>query len=126
MKKYILRYTFIIGIIIFLWLIKDFQPKMVLTEFDDFVDKGIIDGHAGTFFLLSANACFAFILSIATVVTTMKKDNKVKFKYLIATAIILTLIFIFPIVKFNYFGGIDGGVGEDFLSMFSYLQRLFG
>ena len=125
MKKYIFRYVFIVVLMIILFFIKDMQPKLLLNEFDEFLDKGIVDGLEGSYFLLTANACFAVILSLATVTTTIAKENKVKFKYLIATAILFTLFFIFPIVKLNYFGGIAGGVGEDFISLFTYIQQLF-
>lgn len=125
MKKYIFRYIFIIVIMIVLYFLKNNQPTLLLSEFDDYLDKGIIDGLSGTYFLLVANMSFSIILSLVTATTTIAKENKVKFKYLIATAIILTLFFIFPIIKLNYFGGIEGGTGEKFISIFTYIQQLF-
>ena len=125
MKKYIFRYIFIIVIMIILYFLKNNQPTLLLSEFDDYLDKGIIDGLSGTYFLLVANMSFSIILSLVTATTTIAKENKVKFKYLIATAIILTLFFIFPIIKLNYFGGIEGGAGEKFISIFTYIQQLF-
>ena len=110
---------------IVLYFLKNNQPTLLLSEFDDYLDKGIIDGFSGTYFLLVANMSFSIILSLATATTTMAKENKIKFKYLIATAIILTLFFIFPIIKLNYFGGIEGGTGEKFISIFTYIQQLF-
>lgn len=125
MKKYIFRYCFIIGIIVVLYLIKDKQPTLLLSEYDDYLDKGIVDGFTGTYFLLLANACFSMILCIATATTTMIKANKVKFKYVISSAIIITLIFIFPMVKNNSFGGEANISQEEYISMFTYVQRLF-
>lgn len=125
MKKYIFRYCFIIAIIIALYLFRKSQPTILIAEFNDYIDKGIIDGQLGAYFILTASACFSLILSIATVITTIPKDNKVKFKYLIATAIILTLFFILPMFRLNYFGGIDNDSGEKYISMFAYIQSIF-
>ena len=125
MKKYIFRYCFIIGIIVILYLLKNNQPTLLIGEFDDYIDKGIIDGYIGAYFLLIANVCFAVVLSFATITTTMQKSNIIKFKYLIASIIILSLFFVLPMVRLNYFGGIDGGNGVEYLSIFKYILYLF-
>ena len=47
MKKYIFRYCFIIGIIVILYLLKNNQRTLLIGEFDDYIDKGIIDEYIG-------------------------------------------------------------------------------
>lgn len=125
MKKYIFKYAFIIGLLIFLFLLKDNQPTFYLGEFNDYLETGIIDGFYGTYQVLLANTCFSIILGIATVTTTVPKDNKVKFKYLIAIAIILAIFFLLPFIKQTYMGGIANSSGVEYYSVFEYIMHIF-
>lgn len=125
MKKYIFRYVFIIVLIIILFLTKESQPKLIIGEFNDYLETGITEGFYGTYQVLVTNICFGLILSIATVSTTMSKENKVKFKYLIATGIILVMFFFLPFMKQTYFGGTNYAKSEKYYSGFSYITHIF-
>lgn len=110
---------------VILLITKSIQPTLIIGEFNDYLETGIIDVFSGTLQVLIANVCFGLILSIATVSTTITKENKIKFKYLIATSIILLMFFFLPFMKQTYFGGESYTKTEIYYSGFSYIMHLF-
>lgn len=126
MKKYIFRYIFIVILIIILLLLTDVQPKIYIGEFNDYLQTGNTEGLYGTYYLFLANTCFAIIISIAVVATTISKQNKVKFKYLIASAILLSLFFLLPFMSHLTIDTVNSGFKEEHFSIFSYIMHIFG
>lgn len=126
MKKYIWRYIFIGILIIILFLTRDIQPKIFIGELSDYIDGGLSNSLNGNYQVLLVNTCFVFILSIATILTTISKQNKVKHKYIIATILFIALFCILPFIKQTYFGGINESAGEQFFSIISYIIHIFG
>lgn len=108
-----------------LLITKNIQPTLIIGEFNDYLETGIVDVFSGTLQVLIANVCFGLILSIATVSTTITKENKIKLKYLIATSIILLMFFFLPFMKQTYFGGENYTKTEIYYSGFSYIMHLF-
>ncbi|MBO4855714.1 hypothetical protein J5500_04925 [Candidatus Saccharibacteria bacterium] len=114
-------YAIIIAINLLVALLVDVLPKIIITHFDDYLDKGIVDGFHGSISLCVINAIVLFISMIVTAVHVNKRNNKTS---LAIGIIVATLLIIFlPVYYEERSGGIAGINTQSNCSLFICYQN---
>ena len=108
MKKIIYYiYAVLLILSILMIIIPGIGTGVVINEYDDYLDRGIIDGFAGETKICIINIIIEIIILVTNIVFTFNKKNNIKYKYLIFVAL-LVLISFCTIGSSHYSGGFAG------------------
>lgn len=107
MKKYKILYVIIYLLLLALVFTGGINIEIKEKSYDDYYDKGIIDGFAGSSVVYVYNFIIVIILFISSLIITLTKNNKIKYKNLIFVGILILLLFI-PVYMMHRSGGIAG------------------
>ena len=110
MKKYKIYYIVVTILTLIIIITKGFPCNLMMYSYND-VDTGIIDGYMGDVSLSTFNIVFASFFLLLTIIITISKKNKLKFKWLFM-CIIIGLIFLVRLGTDSYSGGITGILGD--------------
>ena len=102
-STYVIAYILIFALII----TKGIKIEFIIRHFDDYLDKGIIDGFSGTISILIVNFLISICIFTISLIMTLKKENEIKFKKFFLVGIIILLLFVPTYVK-NISGGFAG------------------
>lgn len=102
-STYVIAYILIFALII----TKGIKIEFIIRHFDDYLDKGIIDGFSGTISILIVNFLISICIFTISLIMTLKKENEIKFKKFFLVGIIILLLFVPTYVK-NTSGGFAG------------------
>ena len=107
MKKYKIIYVIIYLLLLILVFTKGINIGIEVNSYNDYYDKGIIDGFSGSSILLIYNLLIIITIFIISLITTFVKSNRIKYKNLIFIGILILLLFI-PVSIEHRSGGIAG------------------
>ena len=105
MKKYKIHYIIIYIIVLILAIAKGFDVNISIINYNDYA-KGISNGYQGTIYISIINLIIVLAIWIYSLIITLKKNNKTKYKWLIFIGIILLSLFI-PTGLHSYSSGLS-------------------
>lgn len=111
MKKYKVIYVIIYLLLLILIFTKGINVGIEGNSYNDYYDKGIIDGFSGSSILLIYNLLIIITIFINSLIITLVKSNMIKYKSLIFIGILILLLFI-P-VSIEYRSGGIAGINEE-------------
>ena len=113
-------YAIIVAVNLLVALLVNFLPKIILRHFDDYLDKGIVDGFQGSISLYTINAIVLFLSMVVTAIHINKRNNKIS---LIIGIVVAALLIIFaPVYYEERSGGIAGINTQSNCSLFICYQ----
>lgn len=104
MKKY--KKIYIITYLLLILLIITRGSKIGI-QWSDYIDHGIVDGFSGGSRLLVVNILIIIAIFASSLIITLKKNNRLKYKWLIFTSIVILLLFVPTFIVYRS-GGIAG------------------
>ena len=107
MKKYKIIYVIIYLLLLVLVFTKGINIGVEGNSYDDYRDKGIIDGFSGSNTFLIYNFIIIICTFIVSLIITIIKNNKTKYKSFIFAGIIILLLIIPTSIEYRS-GGIAG------------------
>lgn len=107
MKKYKIIYVIIYLLLIILVFTKGINIGIKGNSYNDYYDKGIIDGFSGSSIFLVYNFFIIICIFVVSLIITIIKSNKVKYKSFILVGIVILLLLI-PTSIEHRSGGIVG------------------
>ena len=109
MKKFISVYVTLFVVVLLLILTKGIDWKMELIS--AITAKSIRDGLNFFSYLLIGNLLIVLVCWTAVIAVTCLRSNKIRFKWLIALALVISLAFV-PVIQVKIGGGLMG-IHED-------------
>ena len=98
---------------IILTIAHGFNIGIIVEKYDDYLDRGIIDGFTGTTTVLIPNLAFIFLSAIFAIIKLCTKPHDIA-KTITSIVLLLFIVFIVPAYSVHRSGGIDGrNVYED-------------
>ena len=110
MKKYWIFYIIVAILTITMIVTKGFPSNLLMYSYND-VESGIIDGFQGEVSLSQINIIYVSFFTLLTILVTISKKNKLKFKWLFM-CIIIGLMCLVRLGIDSYSGGIAGILGD--------------
>ncbi len=107
MKRYKKIYIITYLLLIFLIITRGSKIGIQWSSFDDYIDHGIVDGFSGGSRLLVVNILIIIAIFASSLIITLKKNNRLKYKWLIFTSIVILLLFVPTFIVYRS-GGIAG------------------
>lgn len=115
MKKYKIIYVIIYLLLLILVFTKGINIGIKWNSYDDYRDKGIIDGFSGSSMFLIYNFIIVITVFLVSLIITIISSNKIKYKKWIFIGILILLLFI-PTYFEKRSGGVDGIIKEIYIN----------
>ena len=107
MKKYKIIYIILYILLLILVFTKGINVGIEGNSYNDYNDKGIIDGFSGSSTIFIYNILIIITIFIVSLIVTIIRKNKCKYKNLIFIGIVILLLLI-PISVEHRSGGVAG------------------
>ena len=107
MKKYKIIYVIIYLLLLVLVFTKGINIGIEVNSYDDYYDKGTVDGFSGSTEFLIYNFLIIIIAFVCSLIITIIKRNKIKYKSFLLIGIII-LVLLIPTFIVNRSGGFTG------------------
>ena len=123
MKKYITIYSVLFAVLFLILITGGIPYGIVLQEYDD-AFFGIKDGYTGYMILQIYNILIMLICLIANIMTTCRKNNPIRHKWLLPIIMLVFLAFL-PIVKLHLGGGLFFSMRTEHYSLATSYKMIF-
>ena len=107
LRKYIIVYIFLFAVLIIVFLTHGIPNGIIIHEVDH---RDWMDGVKYTMTFLVYNAGIILLCFITSIITTLHKGNRIRFKWLIPILMLIISIVCLPVFLAVQIGGFSGGI----------------